>query len=145
MSILSGQMEQTGSISLARKRYSACLLMAGVVTFVMLAAAYLPTGIDWHQAFYPASRAVLHGDNPYEAAPEFNLPSWALVPLLPFAPFPEAVGRGALFVAALAVLAGTAYRFGASPVAVGMFLVSPPVLALLLTPAARVVMLIYGW
>src|SRR3990167_882263 len=133
MSILSGQTAQTGLLSPVPWQLKAAGLLCGLMVLIALAATYLPPGIDWHQAFYPASRAVLHGDNPYEAAPEFNLPSWALVPLLPFAPFPEAIGRGALFVAALAVLAGTAYRFGASPVAVGMFLVSPPVLALLLT------------
>ena len=130
---MSGQTAQTGLLSPVPWQLKAAGLLCGLMVLIALAATYLPPGIDWHQAFYPASRAVLHGDSPYEAASEFNLPSWSLMPLLPAAVFPEAIGRGALFVAALAVLAGTAYRFGASPVALGLFLVSPPVLALLLT------------
>jgi hypothetical protein len=107
-------------------------LVAGTAALVSITTAVLPAGIDWHQAFYPAARALLRGESPYAAAGEFNLPAWSLVPLLPFASGSEAIGRGALCVLALGVLGGTAYRFGASPVALALFLLSPPVLTLLL-------------
>lgn len=117
----------------ARKRLKVAGALCGILAFIALASVALPPGIDWHQAFYPASRALLQGDNPYAAAKEFHLPAWSLVPFLPLAPFPEAIGRGALFMAALVTLGGLAFRLGASPVALGLFLLSPPVVALLLT------------
>jgi hypothetical protein len=45
---------------------------------------------------------------------------------------PENIGRGLLFVASLAAFGYTAFRLGGKPIALAMFLISPPVLHCLL-------------
>lgn len=74
--------------------------------------------MDWLTTFYPAVQALLRGDSFYI----FNAP-WALFPLIPFVAFPW--GRELLLVASLCAMAFTAYRLGASPVGVAVFLLSP--------------------
>jgi hypothetical protein len=107
-------------------------LVALVAAGVVLAAAYLPPALDWDGSFCPASRAMVAGRSPYEGT-DFVGPPWALLPLLPYAGDVMA-GRAALFVLALVVYALVAVsadpsgRTDASPVAMGLFLVSPPVI-----------------
>ena len=105
-------------------------LAAGVAASVVLAAAVLPPAIDWDRHYGPAVEALVAGRSPYEGTGFVN-PPWALLPLLPFAAEPVA-GRAALFVLSLGAYALVAVHLDASPVALGVFLVSPPVLHTLL-------------
>jgi hypothetical protein len=106
--------------------------------FILLAAALgyglsfiLGPGIDWTQTYRPAALSLLAGQSPYAVEIYFAAP-WAVIPLLPFALLPEAVGRGMLFVLGLGVFAWTGYKLGAPPYALGAFLLSPQVIHCLL-------------
>lgn len=83
---------------------------------------------DWLVSFRPAVSLLLSGDNPY-AAVFFN-PPWTLFPLIPFYLFPW--GRELLFAIAILVFAFAAFRLGASPYGVVLFLLSPFLLDALL-------------
>lgn len=102
--------------------------MAVALVGLLLAFIFLlPQGVDWHAAFRPAALALLSGRSPYSVSGYFNAP-WTLIPLLPFAVMPEAVGRGALALAGLLCFAYAAVRLGAKPMTLALFLFSPPVL-----------------
>jgi len=112
------------------------LLIAALLLFIgfsLAVAQFLPRGIDWYMTFRPATLAFLSGKTPYEnlEAPFPGAP-WALLPLIPMALLPENMGRGFLFVVSLAAFAYTAFRLGGKPLALGVFLASPPVLHCLL-------------
>lgn len=99
----------------------AVLGIAGLV-FVPLRGA-----IDWDQTFRPAVLTWLSGGNPYAVAerPLYN-PPWVLLPLVPFAVLPQAVGRAALLAVSLTAFAIAAKRFGASPIAMALFMAAIP-------------------
>jgi len=97
------------------------------IAMVVLVAIYLPFAIDWHLTYRPAALALLSGRSPYTAGVGYTNAPWALLPMLPLALLPEPVGRAILFVLSLAALAYTAYRLGAKPLALGAFILSPPV------------------
>lgn len=114
------------------------LILAGVVIFAALSlgAAYiLPPGIDWHLTFRPAALAMVGGRSPYSdgsvLAPFGGAP-WVLIPLIPLALLPEAVGRGILFSLGVFLFGFAAVRVGAKPAALGAFLISPVVFHCLL-------------
>jgi hypothetical protein len=114
--------------SAGRKRITAsALVLALVVVLSVIAAQELPAGIDWHEAFRPAARAVLDGQSPYTVEKFYAAP-WGLVPLLPMALLPEEAGRGILLAASLVSLTIVAHRLGARPITTAAFLMSPPVL-----------------
>lgn len=106
-------------------------LCASIASLVVLAGAYLPPAVDWDRTYHPAARALVRLDSPYQDGWGFYNPPWALVPLAPFVAAREA-GRGAVCIVALGALALAAYRLGASPLALGLCLTSPPVLHSLL-------------
>jgi hypothetical protein len=97
-------------------------LVAGLVWGLSLV---LPPAVDWHTAFRPAALSLLAGRSPYEVAGFFN-PAWALLPLMPMAMLPVAVGRAALFLVSLLALLYIAHRLGARLPAVLLLLLSPP-------------------
>jgi hypothetical protein len=114
----------------ARPAASAAL---GLAFLIVLAAGirYLPPGVDWSSAFRPAALALLVGRSPYSVSGFFNAP-WTLLPLLPLAILPEAVGRGLLAIGGLACFAYAGVKLGARPVTLALFLSSPPVIHSLL-------------
>ena len=105
-------------------------LLIGLMTWV------LPAGADWHETFRPAALALLHGNSPYglangveasfKASNFYNAP-WTLLPLLPLALLPEALGRALLLMGTLIAFAYTAHKLGAKPLATTALLLSPPV------------------
>ncbi len=109
-------------------RLSLVALLA--VIAVLVASLYLPPGRDWHN-YRGASVALLSGKSPF-SAPFFFAPPWILLPLVPFAVLPERIGRAVLFLVSLSAFAYTAYRFGAKPLGIAVFLLSPPVIHCLL-------------
>ena len=98
-----------------------------VVLYVGADSLWSMVGIDWRETYYPAARAVLAGNDPYQAVRTFRNVPWTLIPLLPFALFSERVGGVLYFMATLALYAGVAIRLKASRLALTAFLVSSPV------------------
>jgi len=107
------------------------LILFGVLAWRLALAVPEPLGIDWRLTYRPAALALLSGANPYDpaVAPEapFFAAPWGLLPLLPFAFLPAELGRGFIMLGGLLVFALIAYRLGASPAAMALFLLSPPV------------------
>jgi hypothetical protein len=87
----------------------------------------LPPGIDWHETFRPAAVAALHGTSPYSVTGFLN-PPWAVLPFVPLALLPEAVGRAIVLVVSATALGLSAHRLGARPLALAAFLLSPIVI-----------------
>ena len=98
-----------------------------VVLYVGADSLWSMVGIDWRETYYPAARAVLAWDDPYQAVRTFRNVPWTLIPLLPFALFSERVGGVLYFMATLALYATVAIRLKASRLALTAFLVSSPV------------------
>lgn len=120
-------------VSQLTRRERGQLLLMGflLIVVVVLATFYLPAGIDWTDTYRPAARLLLAGQSPYQMRIYYAAP-WALLPLLPLALLPEAVGRAVLFIVGLGTFAYTAHRLGAGRLALAAFLVSPPVVHCLL-------------
>lgn len=118
---------KTGTGLTDRQLILLALLALAVAGLVGLMTAFLPPAIDWHGAFRPAARAALVGQAPYDT-PGYVYPPWALIPLIPLAVLPEAVGRAALLIVSLIALLFAAYRLGATRTTAILFLLSPPVL-----------------
>ena len=108
------------------------LILIGLLTVALVVAAstYLPPGIDWRDTYRPAARALLSGKSPFSVDIYFAAP-WSLIPLLPLALLPLNVGRAVLLLVSIVTFAFVAYRMGAKPIALVVFLLSPPVLACL--------------
>lgn len=104
------------------------LIGAAVGLLAIAAGHFLPPGVDWHLTQRPAALAVWAGRSPYAAGVGYANAPWAVLPLLPLALLPEALGRGLLFMLTLGALAYTALRLGAKPLALAAFLASPPVI-----------------
>jgi hypothetical protein len=86
----------------------------------------MPDGTDWHDYFRPAALALVRGGNPYDV-PGFYNPPWILVPLIPIALLPPALGRLALFLVSLAGFCALLVHLKPTPIAAALFLVAPPV------------------
>lgn len=121
-------------ISREKQKAQILPIVIGSVLFAalsLLAARYLRGGIDWYETFYPTGQAVLAGKSPYTLI-GFRYVPWAVLPILPFARLPPDIGRGAFFVFSLLAFAYTAYKMGGSPIVIGAFIASPPVVHCLL-------------
>ncbi|MCZ7545816.1 MAG: hypothetical protein M5R40_20865 [Anaerolineae bacterium] len=108
----------------------ALLVIVGIAAVVVIAAV-LPGGIDWTKTYRPASRAILEGRSPYTVSGYYNAP-WAILPFLPFALLPEALGRAFVLCIGFVAFAYVAYRLGAGPASMVVFLLAPSVLHCLL-------------
>ena len=115
-------------------------IVAAIATTLLLGLALLlantlPHGVDWSWSIRPAALKLLNGSSPYVAAADeevFAGAPWALIPLIPLAVLPDNIGRVLLFMVSLAGFGVAAFRFGAKPISLGAFLVSPPVVHCLL-------------
>lgn len=118
----------------ARTAFAGLLALAIFAGLVVLMGQALPPGlgIDWRLTYGPAAQALLRGDNPFDPAisaqaPFFAAP-WALLPLLPLTFLPVQTGRAVVMLGGLVAFAYAAWRLGAKPLAMGFFLLSPPVM-----------------
>ncbi len=116
-------------IAQQKKKKELAVLAVSVVLLLIasLVSVYLPFGVDWHEAFRPASLALIYGESPYTVE-KYYAPPWGLLPLLPLAVLPENIGRGILFALTLVSFAFVAHRLGAQLPAIVVFLLSPLVL-----------------
>jgi len=102
----------------------AVIVLTGLVVAMSI---FLPPAVNWHGAFRPAALAIIHGRSPYNAEGFFN-PPWVAILLIPFAVLPENMGRAALVIVALAAYAYVAHKLGANKLAIGLSLLSHPVM-----------------
>jgi hypothetical protein len=105
-------------------KYKSLLLIAYSVILYWLLSTHLENfNVDWRLTFYPATRLLLSGQNPYLVTTLHN-PAWALIPLIPMALFGEKMGGAILFFVSVSVYALVARRFGKF----WLFLLSPIVI-----------------
>lgn len=119
-----------GKASISIRARKLALLLPLVVVSLIFLYVYLPVGLDWRDFFRPAALAMLRGESPYAIA-EFHNTPWTLIPLLPFAVMPYQVGRVGVFVLGLIMFSFIAYRLGAKPPALLIFLSSAAVVGCL--------------
>jgi hypothetical protein len=101
-----------------------------IVIFIIISlsvAKALPYAVDWHGAYRPGTLLFLQGKSPYDAS-GYIYPPWTSLLLIPFAIFPESIGRGMLFSAYLFAIAYTAYKLGGGKISIALILASPPVM-----------------
>jgi len=103
------------------------IAIAGMIAISFVIAPYIPPGVDWHTAFRPAALELASLRSPYSVQGFFN-PPWTALALIPFAVFPEQVGRVLLIFLGFIAYAFIAYRLGASKWAIIALLLSPPVM-----------------
>lgn len=99
---------------------------------VYLLALVFPFGPDWTETYYGAADKLLHGHNPHTFPHPLLNPVWVLLPMLPLALLPMAVGGAVFLLVSLIGFALAAVRWGAKPVGMGLFVLSPPVVHCLL-------------
>lgn len=112
----------------------------GLIFFLVAAWAFsmvLPDGVDWVLTYRPATLALLRGESPYTSSSmsskaPFVAAPWGLIPLIPLAILPVKMGRAILLLVSILALAYTCRKLGARPLAMGLFLISPPVIHSLL-------------
>ncbi len=100
-----------------------CLII-GIPLYWFESTQLLHFNVDWNIAFYPATKLLLQGRNPYWI-PFFHNPVWALIPLVPFALLGHSLGGALLFFFSLFTYAFVAYHFKGKPVALVALLLSP--------------------
>jgi len=123
---------QLRSLGLSKNRWVFIFLgVAVLVLMVWAVATFVPEQIDWVRTYRPATRELLAFRSPYNIKTYYN-PPWMLIPMIPMALLPDRIGNGVLFVVSLCVIIYSAIRFGAKPVSLIAFLLSFPVIFLLL-------------
>lgn len=116
------------------KNYRWIIPTIGTAFFILMVwavGAFVPEQIDWVRTYRPATRELLALRSPYNVPTYYN-PPWILIPMIPMAILPDKVGNGVLFVVSFCFIVYSAIRFGAKPVSLLAFLLSFPVIFLLL-------------
>lgn len=103
--------------------------IALALSFIL--APIVPSAIDWRITFRPSTLALLSGVSPYGDFYLVHAP-WTLIPLIPLALLPEAVGRVMLLFCGLVSYTYVAHKLGAKPVAIIFLLLSPLIIHVLL-------------
>ncbi|HSG44117.1 MAG TPA: hypothetical protein VLA72_13255 [Anaerolineales bacterium] len=105
-----------------------------VLFLIVLGAKLVPSlflGYDWIHTYRPAALAMARGESPYTVDIYYAAP-WALLPLIPIALLPKQAGIICIFLLGLSAFAYTAYKLGAKPVSMIIFLLSASVVGCLL-------------
>ena len=101
--------------------------LLAVVLFTVNLARWSPLS-DYSISFYPAVRDLFQA-NPYGSADYvFFYPVWSLIPILPLTLLPVQVGNAILGVVSVITLGAVAYKLGAKPLQLALFLLLPQVL-----------------
>jgi len=118
-----------------KRRNSRWILILLGIGFLFLLAlvvgAVVPEQIDWVRTYRPATRELIALRSPYSVQSFYN-PPWILIPMIPMALLPDSLGNGVLFVVSFCVIIYSAIRMGAKPVSLLAFMLSFPVIFLLL-------------
>ena len=95
----------------ATNKRTIVVFILAILSISVLFFLTLPRAIDWQSAFRPAALKLMRGQSPFTIEGYFN-PPWALIPLIPFAILPEAVGRALLATTTLLVYIYVAHELG---------------------------------
>jgi hypothetical protein len=106
------------------------MVLALLAGSLILIAPLLPVGLDWQNTYRPAALAMLRGESPFSVEIYYAAP-WALIPLMPFALLPYAIGRFFVFLLGLGAFAFTAHRLGAGKWTMMIFMLSASVVGCL--------------
>lgn len=101
----------------------ACLII-GIPLYWFQSTHLIHFDADWNIAFYPASKLLLQGQNPYFVG-RLHIPVWGLIPLIPFVLLGHDLGGLLLFFFNLFTYAYVGYRLKGKPVALLALLLSP--------------------
>lgn len=116
-------------------RYGKLVMLSILIVAILpLLYLYLPIGLDWHNAYRPATLSMLRGESPYgmsEFGQAFYNAPWALLPFIPFAMMPYQIGRVGVFLMGLAGFTVIAYQLKAQPISLLIFLTSAAVIGCL--------------
>ncbi len=106
--------------------------MVGVIVFYGFIRIFpmLQIGMDWEQVYRPAALAMAQGKSPYSVV--FYAAPWSVIPLIPFALLPSELGNIGVFILGLSAFAYVAYKLGAGPGNMAIFLLSAPVVGCLI-------------
>lgn len=109
------------------------LLILAALLFYVLVNIFgdLPIGRDWRITYRPAALEMAHGRSPYNISVFYAAP-WSLIPLIPFALLPYNISNVCIFLLGLSAFAYTAYKLGATPAGMVIFLLSAAVVGCLL-------------
>lgn len=103
------------------------LAIVWLLCLFVLSREYGWIGIDWYRDFRPAINLFWHGKSPYDI-PGFYSPPWLLILLTPFAVLPIGLDIFAISFCSMLAFAYSAFKLGAKPWALAIFLFSPHVL-----------------
>ncbi|MGA9191811.1 MAG: hypothetical protein WBZ24_08770 [Anaerolineales bacterium] len=117
-----------GQVEVPKRLQIGLVAAAGLGTAVL--GYFLPGGSDWYNVVRPAALAVLSGHSPY-SVPLWFSPVWGLIPFLPLALFPAKIGHAVLFAISLFAYTFAVGRMKARPLAIVVFLLSPPIITAL--------------
>jgi len=107
------------------------LLLATLIVIILpLLYIALPVGIDWRDTYRPAALAIVEGKSPYSVEIYYAAP-WAAWLLVPLAILPYTLGRLIIFLVSLMAFAFVAWRLGAKPLSMLVFLCSAAVIGCL--------------
>ena len=105
-----------------------CLaLLIGIYAYIV-PTKWSITGTDFNDNFAPAAHALVVGQNPYTAVPNFRNPIWTLLPFVPLVFIPQNLAIVLLFILTLAVYIFIGVKLHARPIAFTAFLLSSSVL-----------------
>lgn len=110
------------------------LLIILVSILVVMGIKLVPNlflGYDWIHTYRPAALAMAQGRSPYGVEIFYAAP-WALLPLIPLAFLPEQAGIICSFLLGLLAFTFIAYKVGAKPISIIIFLLSASVVGCLL-------------
>lgn len=107
------------------------ILILLLIIFGIKLVPSLFLGYDWIHTYRPAALAMARGESPYTVDIYYAAP-WALLPLIPIALLPEQAGVICIFLLGLSAFAYIAYKLGAKPVSMIIFLLSASVVGCLL-------------
>lgn len=107
------------------------LILLLLCLLIVILNSFLPPAVDWINIYRPAALALINGKSPYSVDRFSNAP-WILLPILPLLLLPESLGRAVLALSAIISLIFIGIKFGAKPLSLLFFLVSPPIISLML-------------
>ena len=118
-------------VSMQKVKIIFLIILSSTVLIIMFnTIPDLSLGIDWLNTYRPAALAMVQGKSPYNVEIYYAAP-WAVIPLIPFALLPEQVGNAGVFLLGLLAFSYTAYKLGATPAVMIIFLLSASVVGCL--------------
>lgn len=108
------------------------IIVIGFLILLLIGLNFLlPPAVDWTNLYRPAASALVSGQSPFSVDRFSNAP-WVLLPMLPLLLVPESLGRAFLALSAMISLILIGRKFGAKPAGLAIFLLSPPIVSMLL-------------